>query len=201
MKKTFAAILALVAFSCQKENLREQKTISSSSSSNVFYYTALAKDTNFIALVRISGPIILKGNSYLIGLPQPTFPEVSDGHLMYKELKTVYSKMGFKDSASCATWFKEAYRRGKAVYNRFPNATLYDYQVAYTLLRSSTPTSSVIDPSCSDEATGAFIGNVAKCAALAAVPIVGEVAAGTCMIGALVSFNGALGKCPKVKAA
>lgn len=48
---------------------------------------------------------------------------------------------------------------------------------------------------CQDEAEGNFIMNVAECAALGLIPLVGEALAGTCMVGALMTYNAAMQAC------
>jgi len=187
-------ILILLTVSCQKQISKKdsaQQLSAQTESNNISVYsTSLAKDPDFIQLANISKPV--KEAFSTKGI----FPEFTDGKILFKECKTLYSKMGFPDSASCAQWFISIRSLSKKLMAKYPNATNTDYSNALTVMKyddgggdGGTKTA------CQNQATGQFLMDVAKCSAYAAIPIVGEVLAGTCMIGALMDFNGALEQC------
>ncbi|CAN5774616.1 hypothetical protein BH10BAC2_BH10BAC2_39860 [soil metagenome] len=184
MKKLIVATLLLVACSCQKEtsqNAPEQKSQAQNQESQATSLSAsLSKDPDFIKLVDITQPVIQAFRK------QQKFPEFKDDKVLFKECITLYRKMGFKDSSQCAQWFLSTYELATALQKKYPSATAKDYTNAF-----------VSDPKkvCQDAATGTFLLDVTKCAAYGLVPIVGEVLAGTCMIGALVTFNSSLAAC------
>lgn len=177
------ATLLLVACSCQKEFTQqppEQQVQAQSQESQLSSISvSLANDPDFIKLVSITQPVTQAFRK------QQKFPEFKDNKLLFKECSTLYKKMGFKDSASCVQWFLTIYELATSLQKKYPNATTQDY------------TDALVDPktACQDSATGAFIVDVATCAAFAIIPVVGEVLAGTCMVGALVTYNGALAAC------
>jgi len=183
MKKFIVATLLLVACSCQKESSQhapEQQVQAESQESQTSSLSAtLTKDPDFIKLVNITQPVTQAFRK------QQKFPEFKDNKVFFKECSTLYKKMGFKDSADCVQWFLTTYDLATKLQKKYPTATAQDY------------TDALVDPktACQDSATGAFIVDVATCAAFAIIPVVGEVLAGTCMVGALVTYNGALAAC------
>ncbi|HRH50450.1 MAG TPA: hypothetical protein PLP23_16955 [Panacibacter sp.] len=194
MKKIIIVALILTTISCQKqfsEKDRVQQLSAQTESNNISVYsTSLSKDADFIQLANISKPLVRSFST------KGTFPEFSDGKIFFKECNTLYSKMGFPDSASCAQWFISIRSLSKKLMAKYPNATNTDYSNALTVMKYDDGNGdSGTKTACQNQATGQFLMDVAKCSAYAAIPIVGEVLAGTCMIGALMDFNGALEQC------
>jgi len=184
MKKLIVATLLLVACSCQKESSQhlpvQEVQAQSQESQQSSLSKTLANDPDFIKLVALTQHIIPS-----FGKKQ-TFPEFKDNKLLLKECNTLYAKMGFKDSAQCAQWFLDTYELAARLAKKYPGATEQDYTDAL-----------VVDPKtiCQDSATGQFLVDVATCAAFGIIPVVGEVLAGTCMVGALVTYNASLASC------
>ena len=188
MKVKFVAILTLVALSCQKEKMPEQQT-SKGSSTNESLKTAsqLLNDPNFVKLYQISLPVfnaLKKGRNDLF--------ELYNDMLVYSnECRTLAPKIGFKDSAALAKYFQQVNVLAPKIAKAHPKMTLKQCQDAVTQLNQSDLAANP----CQDEVEGAFIMNVAECAALALIPVVGEALAGTCMVGALMTYNAGMQAC------
>ena len=186
--------LILIAVSCQKQFPKEDSIkavkVETESTNMSASSGSLSKDADFIQLANISKPIV-----WAFSTKRP-FPEFADGKILFKECKTLYSKMGFPDSASCAQWFISIRSLSKKLMAKYPNVTNTDYSNALTVMKyNDGDGDSGTKTACQNQATGQFLMDVAKCSAYAAIPIVGEVLAGTCMIGALMDFNGAMEQC------
>jgi hypothetical protein len=73
-----------------------------------------------------------------------------------------------------------------------PTMTLKQCQDAITQLN----TSNLVAPNpCQDAVVEQFIMNVAECGALGLIPVIGEALAGTCMVGALITYNAGMQSC------
>ena len=182
------AILMLIAVSCQKEKMPQQAALDSSSQTeNAKAAQQLANDPNFVKLYNISLPIfnaLLHGRNDLAEL-------TNDGKITYKECQTLARKLGFKDSAALVNYFNEVYKLAPKIAKVHPNVTTQQYLDAVTQLNKTT----LMATPCQDAAEGTFVMNVAQCAALGLIPVVGEVLAGTCMVGALMTYNGSMAAC------
>ena len=189
MKVKFVAILTLVALSCQKEKVPEQKTVNSTTTSELSLTTTqLLADPNFVKFYKISLPIfnaLRQGRNDLFELYNDT--------LVYpKECKTLAHKLGFIDSAALAKYFQQLNMLAPKIAKAHPTMTLKQCQDAITQLN----TSNLVAPNpCQDAVVGQFIMNVAECGALGLIPVIGEALAGTCMVGALITYNAGMQSC------
>lgn len=188
MKVKIMAILMLVAVSCQKEKIPQQqaqssKTVIESSATA----SQLLNDPNFVKLYNISIPIfnaLRQGRTDLV--------ELYNDMLVYsKECSTLALKLGFKDSAALAKYFQQVNALAPKIAKAHPKMTLKQCQDAVTKLNQ---TDLAANP-CQDAAEGEFVMNVAECAALGLIPLVGEALAGTCMVGALMTYNASMQAC------
>lgn len=188
MKLKIMAILMLVALSCQKEKVPEQSAVSSTvQQESATASTQLMNDPNFVKLYNISLPIfnaLQHGRNDLTEL-------TNDGEITYKECKTLAPKLGFKDSAALANYFRQVDMLAPKIAKAHPNLTLRQYQDAVTQMNKT----SLVSNPCQDAVIGQFTMNVAQCAALGLIPVVGEVLAGTCMVGALITYNAGMQAC------
>lgn len=177
----------LVAISCQKEKMPGQEPIKSDSQ-DALSVTAkeLINDPDFVSFYKISQPIfyaLKKGRTDLKEL-------YNDTMLYYKECRTLAPKLGFKDSASLVNYFKEANKLAVKIAKGHPTMNYESCQQAITTLNK---TNLQADPC--DAVIGEFVQNVAECASLGLIPVVGEVLAGTCMVGALITYNSGMQAC------
>lgn len=188
MKLKLVAILTLVALSCQKEKMPEQATLNSSvQTENAKASEQLTNDPNFVKLYNISLPIfnaLQHGRNDLTEL-------TNDGKITFKECKTLAPKLGFKDSAALVNYFNEVYKLAPKIAKAHPNMTSKQCLDAVTQLNQTN----LMSNPCQDGVIGQFTMDVAECAALGLIPLVGEVLAGTCMVGALVTYNSGMQQC------
>jgi len=187
MKVKFVAILTLVALSCQKEKVPEQQTLNSSSKAELSATAQLLGDSNFVKLYNLSLPIfnaIKSGRSDLIEL-------YNDTVVYRKECRTLAPKLGFKDSAALANYFHQVDVLAPKIAKAHPKMTLKQCQDAVAQLNTTNFASNP----CQDGVIGQFTMDVAECAALGLIPFVGEVLAGTCMVGALITYNAGMQAC------
>jgi hypothetical protein len=143
-------------------------------------------------------------------LPKVSFnnqlPELyKDTVIYYKECRVLAPKLGFKDSASLADYFKPSNVLSKKIVSNHPNMTLQPCTEAVDQLNSTylvvntgkgvndiRPTST---GPC-DEVIGQFIINVSGMRSIRSyTSVVGEVLAGTCMVGALSVYNTGMKNC------
>ena len=182
------AILMLVALSCQKEKVPEQSAMSSTvQQESATASIQLMNDPNFVKLYNLSLPVfnaLQQGRNDLTEL-------TNDGEIKYKECKTLAPKLGFKDSAALANYFRQVNMLAPKIAKAHPNLTLRQYQDAVIQLNKT----SLVSNPCQDAVIGQFTMNVAQCAALGLIPVVGEVLAGTCMVGALITYNAGMQSC------
>ena len=182
----------LVALGCQKEKAHDPEPVTSSATKLSTKSKELLNDSNFVKLYKISLPLFnaLKGGrSDLI--------ELKDGVVYYKESASLAPKLGFKDSASLVNYFLQVNMLAPKVAKAHPNMTLKQCQDAVIELNKTSLTDDP-DP-CQDAVTGQFAMNVTQCAALGLIPIVGEVLAGTCMVGALITYTAGLEACAEAE--
>jgi hypothetical protein len=187
MKFKIMAILMLLAVSCQKEKVSEQQPVKSASQAAISAGAKeLLNDPDFVIFYQISQPVfnaLKKGRTDLTELYDDTV-------LHYKECRTLAPKLGFKDSASLVDYFKQANVLAANMAKKHPLLNYQSYIEAVTMLNK---TNLQEDPC--DAVIGQYIEDVAECAALALIPLVGEVLAGTCMIGALITYNAGMEEC------
>ncbi len=187
MKRTIMAMLTLLALSCQKEKLPEQQVLNSSAQSDLSTgASALLNDSNFVKFYKISLPIfkaLQHGRKDLIELYNDTL-------LYYKECRKLAPKLGFKDSATLVKYFKQVNVLAPKIAKAHATLTLRQYQEAVEQLNKNNLQSGPCDA-----VIGEFTMNVAECASLGLIPVAGEVLAGTCMIGALISYNSGMQSC------
>lgn len=177
----------LIAVSCQKEKMPEQQAQNNTGVESSATPSQLSNDPNFVKLYNISQPVF---NSLQHGRNDLT-ELTNDGKISYKECKTLARKLGFKDSAALVDYIQQINVLAPKLHKAHPNATLKQFQTAITQLNQNN----LMATPCQDEAEGNFIMNVAECAALGLIPLVGEALAGTCMVGALMSYNAAMQAC------
>lgn len=187
MKLKIMAILTLVALSCQKEKMPEQQAHDSSLVVESATASQLLNDPDFVKLYNISKPVFNALQHRRYDLTELT----NDGKISYKECKTLARKLGFKDSAALVNYVQQLNVIAPKIQKAHPNAMLKQYQDAITRLNQNN----LMATPCQDTAEGQFIINVAQCAALGLIPVVGEVLAGTCMVGALMTYNGSMATC------
>ena len=187
MKQKIVAILALIALSCQKEKVSEQQTALTAKAESAATTAQLLNDSNFVKLYQISLPVF---NDLRFG--RNDLIELSNDGLVYSiECPTLAPKLGFKDSAALVKYFRQVDKLAPKIAKAHPNMTLEQCQAAVAQLNANDFGST----SCQDAAEGQFMMNVAQCAALGLIPVVGEVLAGTCMVGALMTYNAAMQQC------
>lgn len=177
----------LIAVSCQKEKMPEQAALNSTQTENAKSAEHLANDPNFVKLYNISLPIfnaLQHGRNDLTEL-------TNDGKVTYKECRTLAHKLGFKDSATLVNYFNQVYQLAPKIAKEHPNLNSKQYLDAVTQLNQ---TNKMSNP-CQDGVIGQFTMDVAECAALGLIPLVGEVLAGTCMVGALITYNSGMQSC------
>lgn len=178
----------LIAVSCQKEKMPEQAALNSSSQTgNAKAAGQVASDPNFVKLYNISLPIfnaLQHGRNDLTEL-------TNDGKITYKECRTLARKLGFKDSAALVNYFNEVYRLAPKIVKAHPNLTSKECLDAVTQFNKTN----LMSTPCQDGVIGQFTMDVAECAALGLIPVVGEVLAGTCMVGALITYNSGMQAC------
>lgn len=187
MKVKILAILTLVALSCQKEKVPEQQTLSNAAIESSTTASSLISDPNFVKLYQISLPIfqaLKQGRNDLVEL-------YNDNLVHKKECRTLAPKLGFKDSATLANYFHQVDVLAPKIAKAHPNLTLKQCQDAVTQLN----TTNLVSNPCQDAVIGQFTMNVTQCAALGLIPVVGEVLAGTCMVGALITYNAGMQAC------
>ncbi len=177
----------LIAVSCQKEKMPEQQAQNSAVTESTAMAAQLASDPNFVKLYNISKPVF---NSLQHGRNDLT-ELINDGKIKYKECKTLARKLGFTDSAALVNYIHEVNVLAHKIAKSHPNAQLRQYQEASSKMNETN----LMATPCQDAAEGAFIMNVAQCSALALIPVAGEVLAGTCMVGALMSYNASMEAC------
>jgi hypothetical protein len=187
MKLKIMAILMLVAVSCQKEKVSEQQPVKSASQSAISAGAKeLLNDPDFVSFYTISQPVfnaLKKGRTDLTELH-------NDNVLYYKECSTLAPKLGFKDSASLVDYFKQANLLAANIAKKHRSLNYQSYAEAVAMLNKTT----LMQDPC-DAVIGQYIEDVAECAALGLIPVIGEVLAGTCMVGALITYNAGMEQC------
>lgn len=183
------ALFAVFALGCQKEMKTTQPVQSSSLSEVTAKAKDLAADPNFIKLVKSSQPLfnsMPQKNSKLKEL-------YGDSILKYKECSTLAPKLGYKDSSDLVKYFNSIYILAPKIAKAYPNLSVQDYIDAIRITNGTA--TGKYAPSCYEVAEGNFLQDVTACAAFGLIPIIGEVLAGTCMIGALMTYNGSMAAC------
>jgi hypothetical protein len=186
MKQKIMAILMLVAVSCQKERIPKTQVVKEGAQNELSAGAKqLLNDSNFVKLYKISLPIFktVTGKSKLRELTNDTL-------LYYKECSTLAPKLGFKDSAALVNYYQQVYTFAPKVAKAHPYTTLQQYQEA---VKQLDQTNLYADPC--DAVIGQFASDVAACASLGVIPVIGEVLAGTCMVGALITYNAGMEQC------
>ena len=187
MKQKIVAILALVALSCQKQKLPEQQSLNDGKKEAATTASQLLNDPNFVKLYQISLPIF---NALKSG--RNDLKELYNDTLVFnKECRTLAPKLGFKDSAALVKYFQQVDKLAPKIAKAHPDMTLEACQAAVAQLNEADFASNP----CQDAVVGEFMMNVAECAALGLIPVIGEVLAGTCMVGALMTYNAGMQAC------
>lgn len=188
MKVKIVAMLTLLALSCQKEKIPQQAISNNASQTESVVATSqLTSDPNFVKLYQASLPIF---NALKTGRTDLTELN-NDNEVHYKECRTLAPKLGFKDSAALANYFHLVDVLAPKIAKAHPNLTLKQYQDAVAQLNATN----LVSNPCQDAVIGQFTMNVTQCAALGLIPVVGEVLAGTCMVGALITYNSGMQAC------
>ena len=188
MKVKIVAILTLIALSCQKEKGPGQAALNSTSQKeSAVAASQLTSDPDFVKLYQVSLPIF---NALKTGRTDLT-ELYNDNKVHYKECRTLAPKLGFKDSAALANYFHQVDMLAPKIAKAHPGMTLKQFQDAVAQMNATN----IVSNPCQDAVIGQFTMNVTQCASLGLIPVVGEVLAGTCMVGALITYNSGMQAC------
>jgi len=168
----------------------EKKSIQQSNASRSAISDIVAGDPTFQKMVYLCYPMMAK-LSQTGGIPQPV--EFNDGIIKFTECKTLSVKLGFGDSARFTSYESQMQTTGHAFVKKYPDLSRADIINAVSKF-NEIHALYAFSP-CQEAAEGDLIIGACGCSAFCIIPFAGEVMAGTCGVGVLMKYNGAMQAC------